>query len=522
LVHCEQLTTFDGAACPTQINFDHWFMKTTNMIQKFRVSAIALATMWSMTSVHTLFAQETDYSIDVTIDGLSNDTVYLAHYYGNKLYYADTAITSASGQVIFPGRPYEKCGKHAIVMPGPKYFEFLAVAENVVLSTKASDPTRYVEVLESEENRVFYDYLSFIQNRRGLAGPYEAVLSDSTATADQVTDARQFLTDMGKEVANEQQRLLLDHPEKLFAKYLKMIIEPEIPEVPAQIVNKQELQYRWYRDHYWDRVDFTDPRLVHDGSFHQILETYWTRVLPQVPDSMSVEADRLISNALGNPEMFKYITHFITFNAESSQVMCMDKVFVHMIDTYYATGMATWLKEAQLKKVMERADELRDSQCGNMIPNIILPGLDQESWISLYDVEAKYTAVIIWESTCGHCKKELPKYKELYEEWKGKGLEIFAIGNDFDPAPWVEFVTENDYDDWVNVSDNPLINAQDSASALIYGGVTTLKSLNFRTTFDVFATPKVFLLDQDKRIVAKQIGADQMLDLLGRLEAMEE
>ena len=181
-------------------------MKTTNMIQKLRVSAIALATMWSMTSVHTLFAQETDYSIDVTIDGLSNDTVYLAHYYGNKLYYADTAITSASGQVIFPGRPYEKCGKHAIVMPGPKYFEFLAVTENVVLSTKASDPTRYVEVLESEENRVFYDYLSFIQSRRGLAGPYEAVLSDSTATADQVTDARQFLTDMGKEVANEQQR----------------------------------------------------------------------------------------------------------------------------------------------------------------------------------------------------------------------------------------------------------------------------------------------------------------------------
>jgi thiol-disulfide isomerase/thioredoxin len=199
----------------------------------------------------------------------------------------------------------------------------------------------------------------------------------------------------------------------------------------------------------------------------------------------------------------------------------MDKVFVHMIDTYYATGQATWLKEEQLSKVMDRAEELRDSQCGNKIPNIILPGLDQDEWLSLYDVNAKYTAVIIWESTCGHCKKELPKYKDLYDTWKDKGLEIFAIGNDFDPEPWIDYVKENNYDSWVNVSDNPLINAQDSASALIYGGVTTLKSLNFRTTFDVFATPKVFLLDKDKNILAKQIGADQMLDLLGRLEELE-
>jgi hypothetical protein len=109
----------------------------------------------------------------------------------------------------------------------------------------------------------------------------------------------------------------------------------------------------------------------------------------------------------------------------------------------------------------------------------------------------------------------------LYDTWKDKGLEIFAIGNDFDPEPWIDYVKENSYDDWVNVSDNPLVNAQDSASALIYSGITTLKSLNFRTTFDVFATPKVFLLDEDKNILAKQIGADQMLDLLGRLEELE-
>lgn len=467
-------------------------------------------------------ASSAPYTIDVTVEGLSHDTVYLAHYYGNKLYYSDTTVTDAKGRLTFPGQPFEKCGKHAIVIPGPKYFEFMAVTENIRIRTKASDPTKYVEVLESEENKVFYDFLSFIQARRQLAVPHEELLKDSTARESDLKEAREILTALGEEVAEEQQRILREHPEKLFAKYLNMVLEPEIPEVPDVIANKQDLQYRWYRDHYWDRVNFQDPRLVHDGSFHQILETFWTRVLPQMPDSMIVEADRLISKAQGNDEMFKYITHFITFNSESSQVMCMDKVFVHMVDRYYKTGRATWMTDEQVKKVVDRADELRDSQCGTIIPNIILPGLDQKTWVSLYDVEAKYTAVLIWESTCGHCKKELPRYKELYEEWHPKGLEIFAIGNDFEPEPWIKFVNSKGYTDWINVSDNPAINAQDSASVLIYSGVTTLKSLNFRTTFDVFATPKVFLLDKNKKIVAKQIGAEQLADILGRLEEMEK
>jgi thiol-disulfide isomerase/thioredoxin len=140
----------------------------------------------------------------------------------------------------------------------------------------------------------------------------------------------------------------------------------------------------------------------------------------------------------------------------------------------------------------------------------------------LYDIDAKYTAIVIWESTCGHCKKELPKLQELYDEWKPKGLEIYAIGNDFEPEPWVKFLNDKGYTDWINVSDNPLVNAQDSAMKLISGGITTLESLNFRTTFDVYATPKVFLLDEDKKIVAKQIGAEQLGEILGRLEEMEK
>jgi hypothetical protein len=60
---------------------------------------------------------------------------------------------------------------------------------------------------------------------------------------------------------------------------------------------------------------------------------------------------------------------------------------------------------------------------------------------------------------------------------------------------------------------------QDSATKLIYGGITTLQSLNFHQYWDVNSTPKVYLMDKDKKIIAKSLGAEQLEDLLNRLES---
>jgi hypothetical protein len=36
----------------------------------------------------------------------------------------------------------------------------------------------------------------------------------------------------------------------------------------------------------------------------------------------------------------------------------------------------------------------------------------------------------------------------------------------------------------------------------------------------VYATPKLFLLDADKKVIAKQVGAEQMAEILARLEGL--
>ena len=115
-------------------------------------------------------------SLVVHVDGLSEDTVYLAHYYGAKLFYNDTAVADASGTVTFEGKPFDEGGKYAVVMPGPRYFEFLMVDEPMEFKTSASNPTGDLEVIQSKENDVFYSYIEFIREKREARKPFDAVL----------------------------------------------------------------------------------------------------------------------------------------------------------------------------------------------------------------------------------------------------------------------------------------------------------------------------------------------------------
>lgn len=462
------------------------------------------------------------HPIKVRVTGIADTTVYLANYYGEKLFYNDTARADASGYFEFTGKKAEDGGKYAIVVPGPKYFEILVSDEPIHIETSNTDMVGDLKVIESRENKLFVDYMRFIQDKRNQRTPFDQVLADSTGQHSEKEKefARTEIERLNADVVAHQNSVIASHPDNLFSKMLKLTLEPEIPTTPAGVENEALWKYHYYRDHYWDNVDLSDGRLVRDPMFHRLLDKYWSKVVPQVPDTLIREAQELIGRAVAY-DMFKYIAHHITFTSEKSNLMCMDKVFVSMVNTYYRTGKADWLTEEQLAKIVERADELKYVQCGEPVPNIILPDVTLTNWRSLYDIDAKYTLITIWEASCGHCKKEMPKLKDIYKRWKPRGLEVYAIGNDFETEPWLKFIKERDINEWINVSDNPAINASDSASKLIYGGITTLPSLNFRSTFDVFSTPKMFLLDADKKIIAKQLGAEQLEELLMRLEGDE-
>ena len=45
--------------------------------------------------------------------------------------------------------------------------------------------------------------------------------------------------------------------------------------------------------------------------------------------------------------------------------------------------------------------------------------------------------------------------------------------------------------------------------------------MNYQQTYDIFSTPKVFVLDKDKKIIAKSLTISQLEDMIDRIQGVK-
>src|SRR5690606_27658259 len=119
-------------------------------------------------------------TISVRIAGAEGDTVYLANYYGNKLFYSDTAVADAKGLAVFKAARGYKAGVYAVVVPGPRYFELIVNEPVVSLATDTADLLANLQVLDSRENALFIDYIRFLGERKQEADALRAQSGNAT------------------------------------------------------------------------------------------------------------------------------------------------------------------------------------------------------------------------------------------------------------------------------------------------------------------------------------------------------
>jgi peroxiredoxin len=277
----------------------------------------------------------------------------------------------------------------------------------------------------------------------------------------------------------------------------------DIPEAPVLADGKKDstFAYRYYKAHFFDNVDFGDDRMLRTPIFHNLIKEYMEKMTAQIPDSINVSADYLADKANANPEMFKYIIYWLTYTYESSNIMGMDAVFVHMVERYYMTNQAYWVDSTQLSKITNRAYTLKPLLLGKKAPPIVMPDSAGNN-VSLYNVKADYTIVVFWDHGCGHCKKEIPKLAELYKtKLKQKNVKVYAIETEDKPEDWKKFINEHQLD-WINVH-------QPDA----YQRAVTKK------IYDIYSTPVIYLLDENKIIKGKRIDSEQ---IGGFIEALEK
>ena len=472
------------------------------------------------------------------IENQKDTTVHLIKYFGKKLYYADTAELK-NGRVEFDGRK-QVPGILGVLLPGQKYFEFIYNNEDISLQTSLPDLIGSMKVLKSQENKVFIPYIKFIGSNKSQVNQMGKQRSTMSKVDPKYQELTEKIESINKNVKDYQDNIIETNKGMLVSKIVKMSMDIEVPESPrdenGNIIDSN-FTFKYYRKHYWDNVDLTDDALVNNPVFHNKLEYYFgDRMMVQHWDSIIAFAFPFCDQLAPNSRMFEYCVGWITSNFGKSKIMGMDKVYLEMLNRYYCTknaqgeSPAFWVSDDKFEDLCDNLENKIKLTVGSVPPNLILRDTTDQNWRDFYSLDAEYTVLYFWDPECGHCKKTTPKLETLYQEkFKDRNVEIFsvgkAVGEDFEK--WKKFIRDNNMT-FINVAvtDNLYNEAQDNSNGqeklMNLLQTTTLASLNYQNTYDIFSTPKVFVLDKDKKIIAKSISISQLEEMIDRLQGKEE
>ena len=447
----------------------------------------------SLIIAQTISAQD-NYDIKIKIDGYTDSTLLLTSYFGEKIKIVDTAYSDKSGDFHFKGEKRLPGGIYmAVSITKKKLFEFIvSSSQNFVLSTDTSNYALNMKVKGSVDNKVFYSYLKYNEEKYQQNALIKNKIDSLEALSIETEDLKIQRELLNKEAINFKLEVIEKNNGTFVSSLLNSMRDIEIPD---SIKNSTDstLSFRYYKQHFWDNLDLSDSSLLRTPVFMRKIKQYFEQVVVFHPDSVIVAIDTIILKARPSDEVVGYLVwHFIS-EYQNPKFMGFDKVFVHLVDEYFSKEDMPNTTPSVLISLQERADKLRPILLGMPAPQLLL--IDSlGSLISFQQITNNYTILFFWDSDCGICGKEITELQKLIDQPE-YDIEVYAINVNSDLEKWKKAVVEK------NV---PGINVNGTRSA----------TKDFHDLYDIYGTPVIYVLDNDKNIVAKRIGADKITEFI--------
>jgi peroxiredoxin len=457
-----------------------------------------LAILLQLGAISICSGQNPYHKIKISLEGVGDTSIFLAHYYGSKVLKADSVRLDKNGDGVLEGKKEYPKGIYLIYLNDKNFFDFLLGADQQ-FQIKASFQGKH-QFSGARETEAFQEYQEYLSKQRkkqtALQKELERIKNEKKSDhQDSLKILEKKMEELNAEMETYWTAKSREYEGTFFSDFLRSMIPPKMGTitVPANIANadsfKWALNYAWNRDHYWDKFNFNQTGMILTPILNNRIDNYFKNVLLQIPDSILGPTVKLINKAKVNEEMFRYIALNRLNDALKSEIMGMDKVFVEIAERYFLKGNLNWLDSTSRVKIVEKVYVTKPNLIGNLAPELKLPDAEG-NYYSLRQMNGDYTVLYFWEPNCSHCQKSTPLLeKNLYEPLKNLGISIFAVCTQTKKEDWLKAINEYNLHEWTNVWD-PDLNS------------------NFRVLYDVYSTPVIYILDKSKHIVAKRIDVD--------------
>ena len=486
-------------------------------------------------TAHIVEAQS-EYEITINLKNCNDSIAYLTFYQFDKTLIKDTCTNVKNGKIVFKGKEKLEKGIYSLVSQGKGiYFDFFIddSTQRLQLETELSaNIGKELIALNSPLENEFFKYVQFINTQNKDFQTYKQ--GQTLTTKNDTIALKNKQKEIEKSISDFEEKFIAIHKGTYIAAVMNLKLEKLLKDIPKATNGRPDsiAVYNYYKKHYWDNVDFSDDGIIRNPFFTNKLKRYFESVVPVNPDSVSVEIDNIMSRAIPKSLTFKLLLAHFTYTYETSKIMGFDKVFVYISDNYFKTGQANGIYEDQdiVNKIIKRADKLKPLLIGATAQDLFMikaedyPTLKKmgfedaknsaemtdvyyknesqitKMYVKLSDIKAKYTILVFWDVDCGHCQKEIPVLLEQYNELlkENKDVKVFSVYMQHEGEKYLKYIAEQKLS-WINVYDGAHFN-------------------NAIEKYDVYSTPVIYILDQNKKIKAKRIEASQLKNLIQLIE----
>lgn len=376
--------------------------------------------------------------------------------------------------------------------------EFIAnpLETNIAIKVSINDiKSSYIFVENSVENNL-YKELQFvrskydkrlnqlIQAKRRLT-PLQA---DYFRTYMQIDNQLDFLKDS---INKECDKVTAAYPNLFVHQVTRTFVK-----VPTRIGHPNAKDYdthdAFLHEHYFDFFDFNNPNLIHHYALNLLMEQYFSQYSSTKDKILYHSCDILMRKASVNTEIKNYIYNFLINYGITRN---MEYMVTYMQDNYGGDCQlgVDFSKQNALKAI-------NDTKIGSIAPDILLYDANNNPQsLKQFVGKNKYTVLIFWVSWCAHCQKELPKIASYQNEWAKNGIGIFTVSVDEQRELWLKALEKYNISG-ANVSE-----------------LVPIKQSKILPAYNIYTTPALFILNQEGKILAKDVYGDKLVETLQNL-----
>ena len=419
----------------------------------------------------------------------SPNLVHLYSYYGNELSEDASASVNEQGDFKLEIRDTLQQGLYKIGIDQTNAASIVLSGEKDV-SIKADYGQLKMEGITVTNSRENEAYRVLLNEWKRLANKMAGLSIEKS----QVSTVDPFYVRKMKAIEDKMSLIMQEHnvhllyiketyPDTFVAEVLvNLSLVPQLTDHP-DLKDNYDNERAFMHDLFFEFIDFDDERIIYTPFLAKKYFTYLDKYTHHTPEGLKDSVDLMLTKAEANSAVREFTLEYLidTFNNKG-----LSKLADYVVDNY-VEGCSKPLTE----RTVEKIENLKRLRVGRIAPDIVSKDTNGKA-IALSTLIGKGVLMVyFWASWCEGCEAENPNIIRIYNKYKDRGFDIYAVALDKNKTEWLKAIKKHKFT-WTNVSD---LREWESEAV---------------KTYNVNRTPAIYLLDKEGRIMARNLRGKEL------------